>query len=101
MTTTTAAALLSLKAKSAADYYLAVAIVPTTGVEHMTCTRCDEGKCVAVVSFSRNEPTEGAERNYRDVCLACVIPLIDSIDYLNTDEPIEVEVSRGATNRPF
>jgi hypothetical protein len=87
------------------DYVLAVTVVNTN---HCTqncdycgqCARCGEA-ANASVAYSRNESTEGDERDFSDVCLACLVPFIDSIDYLNTDVPIDVEVDRNATARPF
>jgi hypothetical protein len=91
---------LNLLSAAAADYKLAIHIVPAP-YQPSCCPRCLERPAEAVIGYSRNEPTEGDERDYADSCLACVIPFIDSIDYLNTDIEIDVEVSRNATNRPF
>jgi hypothetical protein len=81
------------------DYVLTVTVVSSDRRAH-DCARCGEPSS-ALVAYSRNEPTEGDERDFAEACLTCLVPLIDSIDYLNTDVPIDVEVDRNATARPF
>jgi hypothetical protein len=86
-----------------ADYTLAVHIVPVIETQQEQCEECQliGAYANARVSYTRDEPLEGPERDVAQMCLACVIPFIDSIDYLNTDIEIDVEVSRVATARPF
>lgn len=83
-----------------ADYVLAVTVAEMSAGTLGDCARCGEW-AEASVSYSRNEPTEDAERDHVDVCLECIVPFVDSIDYLNVAIPIEVEVDRAATSRPF
>lgn len=82
-----------------ADYVLAVT-VGEIAEGARDCAHCGE-PANASVTYSRNEPIEGDERDYADVCLRCIVPFVDSIDYLNVAVPIEVEVDRAATSRPF
>ncbi len=84
---------------SAVDYVLTVTVVDHDHRAH-DCARCGE-PATALVAYSRDEPIEGDSRDYAEVCSACIVPFIDSIDYLNTDVPIDVEVDRCVTARPF
>lgn len=95
------AALLALKATSAADYFLAVTVITTPLGEPEDCHRCGEAPCQVVIGYSQDDPCEGDMRSFQATCLGCVIPFVDGIDYLNVNVPIEVEVFRDATNRPF
>jgi hypothetical protein len=90
---------LSVFERSGVDYYVAFTVV-NLGIQTGDCARCAE-PANARAGYSRNEPTEDEQRDYAEVCLACLLPYIDSIAYLNAEIPIEVEVDRGATARPF
>jgi hypothetical protein len=98
MTNNTPTPVLSVFERTGVDYYVAFTVVDFNVAGD--CARCGEPANTSV-GYSRNEPTEDEQRDYAEVCLACLVPYIDSIAYLNTDIPIDVEVDRGATVRPF
>lgn len=103
MTDTPAAtALRSLTGQSAVAFAIQMTVIElnTAGSTCEMCSDLDHPTAVRL-HYSIDEPHEGAERLSYDMCLTCVLPYIDRIPWLNTDMPIELEVHRGATVRPF
>jgi hypothetical protein len=87
----------------ASSYSVRVHVVDDVPDEGEQCTVCQEiGRVIAaLVHYSYAEPGEEADRDCRPCCLCCIFPFIDSVPWLNIDQTITVEVSRGATRRPF
>lgn len=99
--TLTAAALRSLTEQGAAFHIVMTVIeLDTAGSTCEICSDLDHLTAVRL-HYSIEEPHEGRERLSYDMCLTCVLPYIDRIPWLNIDMPIELEVHRGATVRPF
>jgi hypothetical protein len=64
------------------------------------CTYCGEEPSVSVLSYTTDCGTE-RETHFRDLCMTCVVPVLDSVAYLDESMPITLEVARVATERPF
>ena len=81
-------------------YSLSVRVVDHVDNEGETCEHCGEAPIAATlylpIGDGRNVEIENAE-----TCLACVFPVLDSTDYLETTHTIVVEVAHGSTFRPF
>lgn len=81
-------------------YDVRITIPGDVAVGTATCDYCGENEAVSVLSYITDTGTE-RETHYRDLCLACVVPVLDSVPYLDEQAPITLEVSRYATARPF
>jgi hypothetical protein len=83
-------------------YDLSVRVTDHVDGQGEPCTHCQlvdaTVQCVAYVALG--EPGEHRADTI-ECCLACLIPVLDSTPYLDTDRPIVVEVARSATRRPF
>jgi len=87
----------------ASSYSVRVHVVDDVPDEGEQCTVCQEvGRVIAAfVHYSYAEPSEEVDDDVRACCMCCIFPFIDSVPWLNIDKTITVEVSRGATRRPF
>lgn len=45
--------------------------------------------------------TAAGEEQMLETCMACIIPAVDAVAYLDDEYPITLEVERNATARPF
>lgn len=77
---------------------ISLRVVPQVDDEHGHCVHCQGVD--AVVQANAYVPA-GGEVVFLEACLACILPAIDAVPYLDTDTPIILEVSRDATARPF
>lgn len=89
------------------SYNLRVDVVPDVSDEGEQCTVCRQvGRLIAAeVHYSYSdepfgEPDEDVQQCCM-CCMCCIFPFIDSVPWLNIAKTITVEVSRGATHRPF
>lgn len=83
-----------------AAYDIHVVIVDGVGGLGYECTYCGEAACATQLSYSTDCGTE-RETHFHDLCMRCVVPVIDSVSYLDETMPITLEVARVATARPF
>lgn len=64
------------------------------------CGFCGQEDAVAELTYSTDCGTE-QETHFRDLCMTCIVPVLDSVSYLDETMPIILEVARVATERPF
>lgn len=74
-------------------------------VDGLTCQSTDhcphcvlEGSSVQANAWL---PTGDGQHEFMECCMSCLVPVIDSTPWVDTTQPITVEVDRGATARPF
>jgi hypothetical protein len=83
-------------------YDLAVTIVAHVDNEGEPCKHCQlEDATVQVQAYITLGEAGVHVDTMLESCLACLVPALDSAPYLDTDQPIVVEVARSATLRPF
>lgn len=75
-----------------------MSVVAQVDDEYGHCVHCQGMD--AVVQANAYVPAAG-EVVFLEACMACILPAIDAVPYLDTDTPITLEVSRDATARPF
>jgi hypothetical protein len=77
---------------------LKVAVVERVDEHGLQCEHCqEEGAEVRAQIYL----TAMGEQQMLSTCMACVVPAVDSVAYLDTEQPITLEVSRDVTSRPF
>lgn len=81
-------------------YQVSISIVDSISGLGWNCDYCGLGEAVAELTYSTDCGTE-RETHFRDLCMTCVVPVLDSVSYLDETMPITLEVARAATERPF
>jgi hypothetical protein len=90
-------------------YDLSVRIVEHVDDEGEPCGFCSDfpsepyspiGRVLVQAYVTLGEPVEHRDAMIES-CLSCLIPVLDSTPYLDTDRTIIVEVARSASRRPF
>lgn len=81
-------------------YSLSVHVVDHVDNEGETCGHCGEAP-IQVTLYLPIGDGRAVEIETEDTCRACMLPVLDTTDYLEVTHTITVEVARSATLRPF
>lgn len=81
-------------------YSLSVHVVDHVDNEGSVCNHCGEAP-IQVTLYLPIGDGNRVDIETVDTCRACMLPVLDSTDYLETTHSITVEVARSATLRPF
>jgi hypothetical protein len=87
-------------ATAASTYSLSVRVVDHVDNEGMICGHCGEAP-VQVTLYLPIGEGRNVDITNEETCTACMIPVLDTTDYLEATHTITVEVARLATLRPF
>jgi hypothetical protein len=83
----------------------ATLLLKVYAVDHLACVSTDYCPwCVgedSTVECNAWAVIEGGTYQIVECCRTCLIPVLDSVPYLDDTATIDVEVHRNATNRPF